>query len=226
MSTDLAVQQQNYTVSSDSTTKAWQGTRSGAGFTADLVTQWELSGQCFYASNSTNATGSTMSAAGTSITTTAPGIQIVIPSTIIFVPLFINLAVVTVASKNDIFAVGVSDTSVYTSGGAALTIRNAAIDSNTAIKSSVCTAYDAQGGAIVEGTVTRMRWLKFMQRTSVASDTGNSWNPSYSYQQDGGLTYIHGPADLLVYEVQTTTAAVALFTMKWAELAKGEQVNS
>ena len=215
------IQQRAFGVSSDSTSAQIRATREQHLYVntrEGLVDSWIRDGRVFISSNPTFGTPETMSAAGTAYTATAPSLRFTVPSGLCVVPIFVQLAVVTVAAKNDLFGVIVSDTDTFTSGGEACVARNALIESNDAYRTTQVTNLLNSDTAIVETTLTRTRILKQLTRAGTASETDPTWNPEYNILKGDSMVYIKGPASFLVFAVQETTAAEAEWQMAWAEL--------
>jgi len=183
-----------------------------------LVDQWTRDGRVFIASNPAPQTPETMSATGTALTLTAPSLRYTVPAGSIVVPIHVALSAITVAAKDDIFAIIVNNADSYTSGGdaTAMACRNAIVNGTTMARSTGVTNLHYSDTAIVEAALTNPIILKYQESqgpTAVAT-----WNPEYSILKGDPMVYIAGPASFLVFAVQETTAAEATFTMSWAEL--------
>ena len=186
-----------------------------------MVDQWTRDGRVFIANNPVIGQPETMSATGTAILLTAPSLRYTIPSGVIVVPIHVALSAITVAAKDDIFAVLVNNADSFTSGGdtVAMTCANALINGTTELRSTGVTNLHYSDTAIVEAALTNPRLLKIQESqgpTAVAT-----WNPEYNILKGDPMVYIVGPASFLVFAVQETTAAEAEFTMSWAELQAG-----
>ena len=183
-----------------------------------LVDTWTRDGRVFVANNPVIGQPETMSALGTAITLTAPAIRYTIPAGVIVVPIHVALSVITVAAKDDIFAVVVNNADSFTSGGdaVAMTIANALINGTTEARSTGVTNAHYSDTAIVEAGLTNPRLLKHQESQGPAGVA--TWNPEYSILKGDPMVYIVGPASFLVYAVQETAPAEAQFMMSWAEL--------
>lgn len=183
-----------------------------------LVDQWTRDGRVFVASNPAPQTPETMSATGTALTLTDPSIRYTVPAGVIVVPIRVQLAAITVAAKDDIFAVIVNNADSYTSGGdaTAMACRNAIVNSTTMARATSVTNLHYSDTSIVEAALTNPIILKYEESqgpTAVAT-----WNPEYNILKGDQMVYLVGPASFLVFAVQETAAAEATFSLSWAEL--------
>ena len=186
-----------------------------------LIDAWTRDGRVFVANNPVIGSPETMSATGTAITLTAPSLRYTIPSGVTVVPIHVALSIITVAAKDDIFAVLVNNADSFTSGGdaVAMTVKNALVNGTTEQRSTALTNIHYSDTAIIEAGLTTPIILKLQESqgpTAVAT-----WNPEYNILKGDPMVYIKGPASLLVFAVQETTAAEGQFSMSWAELASG-----
>lgn len=230
MATDVKVQTQNYSITSDSTTGVWHGTRSGAGFMADLVHQWRLAGKVFQTHNPTLGTAITFSAAAAGgHVLTAPSIRMSVPTSLVVVPLRLKVEFSAMAGAPNEFALIATDTDTYTSGGTSVTLTayNSVVDGVTALGTSAVTNLrSGSGSALVEGTITNPRVIDigYFVRADAAAEPHAKWD--WSAERDGGFYYVHGAASILIYISAVTTASAGEFIFEWAELNKSEVVNS
>lgn len=183
-----------------------------------LVDQWTRDGRVFIASNPAPQTPETMSATGTALTLTDPSLRYTVPSGVIVVPIHVALAAITVAAKDDIFAVIVNNADSYTSGGdtTAMACRNALVNSTTMARATSVTNLHYSDTSIVEAALTNPSILKYQESQGPTAEA--TWNPEYNILKGDPMVYLIGPASFLVFAVQETTAAEATFTMSWAEL--------
>lgn len=184
-----------------------------------IVERWVADGRVFNSGVPAMGTPETMSANGTAITLTAPALHMTIPSGLTVVPISINIAGIAVTVKRNTYAVMVSDTDTFTSGGEAMqAARNMLIESNSAYRTTSVTNLVHSDTAIVEAALTRPRILK------VAYDNPVNLHSNFEYNILKGdpLCVITGPAALVVYAVQETTAMEAIFGLTWAELDTAE----
>ena len=183
-----------------------------------LVDQWTRDGRVFIANNPVIGQPESMTANGTATVLTAPSIRYTVPAGAIVVPIHVELSVITVAAKDDVFAVIATASDSYTSGGDAvgMLVKNALINGTTELRSTGVTNLHYADTTLLEAALIAPRLLKTMESqgpTAVAT-----WNPSYNILKGDPMVYLVGPASFLVYETQETTEAVAEFTMSWAEL--------
>ncbi len=183
-----------------------------------LVDQWTRDGRVFVASNPVQGQPESCSATATAILLTDPTIRIGIPAGLIVVPIHVQLSVITVAAKDDIFGVIINNADSFTSGGDAvpMAVRNALINGTAQLRSSGTVNRHYSDTSIVEAGLTNPVYLKIQESqgpTAVAT-----WNPEYNILKGDPMVYIAGPASLLVYAVQETTEALAEFCLSWAEL--------
>jgi len=191
-----------------------------------LVNQWTSEGRVFIANNPVIGQPETMSATGTAIDLTKPSIRFTIPAGVLVVPIHVALSVVTVAAKDDIFAVIVSETDSYTSGGDAVAtlVNNAVVQGDAgALRSTGVTNLHYSDTAIVEAGMTNPRLLK-IQEFQGPTVVGTV-NPEYNILKGDPMVYIVGPASFIVHHVQETTAAEAEFSLSWAELNINDFTN-
>ncbi len=186
-----------------------------------LVDKWTRDGRVFIANNPVIGQPETMSSTDTTVDLTDPSIRYTVPAGVTVVPIHVAVAVITVAAKDDIFAVLVNNADSYTSGGDAvpMTRANALINGTSELRASAVTNLHYSDTAIVEAALTNPRLLKIQESqgpTAVAT-----WNPEYNILKGDPMTYIVGPASFIVYVVQETAAAEAEWTMSWAELDAG-----
>lgn len=183
-----------------------------------LVDAWTRDGRVFHANNPVIGQPETMSATGTVIDLTKPSIRYTIPAGTVVVPIHVALSVITVAAKDDIFAVLVNNADSFTSGGdaVAMSVANAVVNGSTQLRSTGMTNIHYSDTAIVEAALTSPRLLKIQE--SQGPTVVATWNPEYNILKGDPMVYIVGPASLLVYAVQETAASEAQFTMSWAEL--------
>ncbi len=186
-----------------------------------LVDQWTRDGRVFVASNAAPQTPETMSATGTALTLTDPSLRYTVPAGLIVVPIHVALSIITVASKDDIFAVIVNNADSYTSGGDATAMErgNALINGTASLRPSAVTNLHYSDDSITEAALTNPRILKYQESQPPA--TAQSWNPEYNILKGDPMVYLIGPASFLVFAVQETTAAEGTFSMSWAELDAG-----
>ncbi len=185
-----------------------------------LVDQWTRDGRVFIASNPVQGAPEGMSAAQTATVLTAPSIRYTVPSGLIVVPIHVALSVITVAAKDDVFAVIANNADSYTSGGdtVAMTVRNALVNSTTMARSSGVTNVKYADVAILEGGLTNPIFLKTMESQGRTAADVVTWNPEYNILKGDPMVYLVGPASFLVFETQESTLAEAEFCMSWAEL--------
>jgi len=186
-----------------------------------MVDQWTRDGRVFIASNPTQGSPETMSAAGTAITLTAPSLRYTVPAGAIVVPIHVALSVITVAAKDDVFGVIVNNADSYTSGGdtTAMACRNAIVNSTTMARPPTVTNLHYSDAAIVEAALTDPTYLKIQESQGPTAEA--TWNPEYNILKGDPMAYLVGPASFLVFAVQESTAAEAEFVMSWAVLDAG-----
>ena len=183
-----------------------------------LVDQWTRDGRVFIASNPVQGQTETCSTTATSTLLTDPTIRIGIPAGLIVVPIHVQLSVVTVAAKDDVFAVIVNNADSYTSGGdsVAMACRNALVNGTAQLRSSGTVNRHYSDTAIVEAGLTNPFFLKTLESQGPTAEA--TWNPEYNILKGDPMVYIAGPASLLIWNTQETTAAEAEFCLSWAEL--------
>ncbi len=183
-----------------------------------LVDAWTRNGRVFIANEAVAGVPETMGAAGTAILLTAPAIRFTVPAGALVVPIHVQLAVVAVAAKDDLFAVIATAADSFTSGGDAvpMLVKNAIINGTSEARSTGVENLHYSDTAIVEAGLTAPRVLKaqeFQGPTVVGTV-----NPEYNILKGDPMVYLKGPASFLVYSVQETTAGEATFNLSWAEL--------
>ena len=186
-----------------------------------LVNKWTSEGRVFIANNPVIGQPETMSAAGTAITLTAPSIRYTVPAGALVVPIHAAVSNLRVITKDDLFAVLVSETDSFTSGGdaVAMSVKNAVVQGDAgALRSTVMTNRHYSDTAIVEATLTNPRLLKRVKHEGVVGEVDAPWEPEYNILKGDPMVYIVGPASFLVFAVQETTPAEAEFSLSWAEL--------
>ena len=229
MATDLNIQTQAYGTTTTGT-GVWRGTRSGAGFVSDQVQQWRMAGKVFQTHNPTIGTAITFSAAAAGgHVLTAPSIRFSVPTSLVVVPLRLKVTFSAMAGTPNEMALVATDTDTYSSGGTSVTLAayNRVVDGVTSLGTSAVTNLrSGSGSALVEGTITNPRVIdiQYFARADAVSEPKADW--SWSAHRDGGFTYIHGAASVLVYISAVTTASAGEFILEWAELDKSEVVNS
>ena len=180
-----------------------------------LVERWTADGRVFQSGTPAMGTPETMSAAGTAFTLTAPALHMTIPSGLTVVPIMIQVAGASVTVKRNLFAVMTSDTDTFTSGGEAMqAARNMLTESATAYRTTGVTNLVHSDTAIVEAALTRPRILA----TAIQNPVNLEANFEYNILKGSPFTVLTGPAALVVYVVEETTAMEATWTMTWAEL--------
>ncbi len=186
-----------------------------------LVDQWTRDGRVFIASTPVNGVPESMSAANTVIVLTAPSLRYTVPAGAIVVPISVQLSVVTVAAKDDIFAVIVNNADSFSSGGDAVSmlVRNALVNGTTQARARSVTNLHYADTAILEGGLTNPMLLKMQE--SQGPTVVATWNPEYNILKGDPMVYLKGPASFLVWAVQESAIAEAEFTMSWAELQTG-----
>ena len=230
MANEIYTQQQDYGISPDDGYIAQKGTRSGAAFTADLIRQWELSGQVFQTHNPTIGTAITFSAAAAGgHVLTAPSIRMTVPTSKIVVPLRLVVTFSAMAGTPNEMALVVSETDTYTSGGTSVTLTayNKVVDgSNDLNTTAVTNLRSGSGSALVEAALVdpRVIDIQYFARADAVSEPKAEWR--WSAERDGGFTYVHGAASILIYISAVTTASAGEFIFEWAEIDKSEVVNS
>ena len=182
---------------------------------AALVERWMADGRVFQSGTPAAGTPETMSAAGTAFTLTAPSIHMTIPSGLTVVPISLIIEASTATVKHNLFGVFTSDTDTFTSGGEAMqAARNMLTESNAAYRTTGVTNLLHSDTAIVEAALTRPRILKVAKENPV----NLAVTFEYSILKGDPMTVLTGPAALIAFLVQETTAAEAVWTMTWAEL--------
>ena len=183
-----------------------------------LVDAWTRNGRVFIANEPAVSTPETMSATGTALTLTDPSIRFTVPAGVLVVPIHVQLAVVTVAAKDDIFAVIATASDSYASGGDAvpMLVKNAIINGTSEARATTLTNIHYSDTSIVEGALIAPRVLKYQESQPPA--TAQSWNPEYNILKGDPMVYLTGPASFLVVAVQETAPAEATFNLSWAEL--------
>jgi len=189
-----------------------------------MIDKWLREGRVFIANNPVLGQPETMSANGTALTLTAPSLRFTVPAGNIVVPIFVQVTSIQVNAKKACFAVIANNADSYTSGGDATltTAKNAIVTpaTMTAPRGSSVIKLHYSDTAIVEAALTSPRLLKFLKKMGTATDE-TTWNPEYSILKGDPMVYLVGPASLLVFDVQESTADEAEFTMCWAELDPG-----
>src|SRR3990167_7715972 len=185
-----------------------------------LVNQWTSEGRVFISGPPAVGTPETMSAAGTALPLTAPSIRYTVPSGKLVVPIHAAVSGTRVITKDDLFAVIVSETDTYTSGGEACkAARNAIVQGSAAqIRGVGVTNLLRSDTAIVEAALVNYQVLKIIKHEGVTGEVDAPWEPEYNILKGDPMVYLVGPASFLVFAVQETTAMEALFTLSWAEL--------
>lgn len=186
-----------------------------------LVNKWTSEGRVFVANNPVIGAPETMSAAGTSITLTAPSIRYTVPAGSLVVPIHAAVSNLRVITKDDLFAVLVSETDSFTSGGdaVAMLVNNAVVQGDAAaLRSTAMENRHYSDTAIVEAALTNPRLLKRIKHEGVVAEVDAPWEPQYNILKGDPMVYIVGPASFLVFAIQETTAAEAEFSLSWAEL--------
>lgn len=185
-----------------------------------LVDIWTRDGRVFIANNPVIGQPETMSAAGTAITLTAPSIRFTVPSGLTVCPIHASVSGTRVITKDDIFAVIVTGSDSFTSGGDAVlaVARNALINGTANLRASQVTNLHYSDTAIVEGTLSVPRLLKRIKHEGVTGEVDAPWEPEYNILKGDPMVYLKGPASFLVFAIQETTAMEAEFSLSWAEL--------
>jgi len=186
-----------------------------------LVDKWTRDGRVFIANNPVIGQPETMSAAGTSITLTAPSIRFTIPSGMIVVPIHVAASNTRVITTDDLFAVIATGSDSYTSGGDAvlMTAKNAFIQpASAALRPSGVTNLHYSDTALVEAALVNPRLLKRIKHEGVVGEVDAPWEPEYNILKGDPMVYIQGPGSFLVFVIRETTAAEAEWSMSWAEL--------
>lgn len=187
-----------------------------------LVDAWTRDGRVYNFNNPVIGTPETMSAAGTAVTLTAPSLSIAVPSSVVAVLIDVQMSVATVIAKSDIFAVVISEGLKFTSGGEDMTVQNAVIEGDgTVMRSHGLTHALNSDTTIVTPALSNERLLKILKRQGQAAEVNTSWNPEFNILKGDALSYIAGPATILIFEVQETTAAEATWTGRIAILPSG-----
>ena len=187
-----------------------------------LVDMWTRDGRVFIINNPVIGQPETMSAAGTAITLTAPSLRYTVPAGVIAVPLWASVSGLRVITKDDLFAVLVTGSDSYSSGGDAVaaTVLNAFVQpASAALRAHGLTNVHYSDTAIVEGTLVNPRLLKRIKHEGVVGEVDAPWEPEYNILKGDPMVYIKGPGSFLVFAIQETTAQEAEFTMGVAILA-------
>lgn len=186
-----------------------------------LVDMWTRAGRVWTGGSPAPQTPETMSGAGTAITLTDPSVRYTVPAGAVVVPIHFRSTFAQVTAKNDLMVVICTASDSFTSGGEAITPYNALVSPNTDIEvASTVTNLLNSDTAIVEAALVRPRTLKTIRSDSLADATlPMDWE--YNILKGDPMVYLIGPASFLVYHVQETTAAEALWSMSWAVLDSG-----
>jgi hypothetical protein len=225
------VKQQGRAYSDDGSSRNLSITRDGALVTADIVHQWAREGRLFQTHNptiGTPITGSAAAAGGHVLT--APSLRMTVPAAITVVPLLFKAMFNAMTGTPNEFAIVADDTDTYTSGGTSVTLTAYPefidnLGTGNPHASAVTNLRSGSGSALVEAALTNPRVLDigYLARADAVSEPKAEyvWNPL----ADGLVTYIHGPASVLIYLSAVTTALTYEFVWKWAELPRGVLVN-
>lgn len=219
------VQQQSrsvYTDGNDGNLRMTRGGQLEINSMAGLIDSWIRQGRVFETHAATEG-GLTTIEANASFDLTEPFFRLTIPSTIVFVPLYVKVATSAVWTTADLIMMGCSDTDTYSSGGLACnTAMSLFVDNQgtgTPRSSAVTNLYDGDT-VLTEGTVTNPRILDVWSAV-----TGNLYSPYLWSVLAGNIPpYIHGPASFWMVEKGATQEV--LYSVIWAELDKNELVNS
>ena len=226
------VQQQSDAVARDGVAVSIAALRERALVTADVIHEWTRAGRVFTTHNPTIGTALTFSAAAAGgHVLTAPSIRFTVPASLTVVPLNLKVTFSAMAGTPNEMALVATDTDTYSSGGTSVTIAayNRFLDNlgtGQPLTSAVTNLRSCSGSALVEGTITNPRVLdiQYFARADAVSEPKAEWR--WNALRDGGLTYIHGPASVLIYISAVTTAAAGEFMFDWAELDKNVLVNA
>lgn len=187
-----------------------------------LIDKWTRDGRVYNFNNPVIGTPETMSATGTVINLVAPSLSIGIAAGQMGVLLDVQFAVATVIAKDDLFAVVVSEGIKFTSGGEVMTVQNAVIQGDATVMRSHGLDHALNSDtAIVTPALTNPRLLKILKREGQAAELQTTWNPEFNVLKGDPLVYIKGPATILIFEVQETTAAEASWSGRIALLPVG-----
>ena len=226
------VKQQSDAVTLDGNTATLAMLRERALSVADIVHQWTRAGRVFTTHNPTIGTALTFSAAAAGgHVLTAPSIRLTVPAALTVVPLNLKVTFSAMAGTPNEMALVATDTDTYSSGGTSVTLAayNRFLDNlgtGQPLTSQVTNLRSGSGSALVEGALTNPRVLdiQYFARADAVSEPKAEWR--WNALRDGGLTYIHGPASVLIYISAVTTASAGEFMFDWAELDKNILVNS
>lgn len=187
---------------------------------APFLSKWDflaLQGRMFNLHENTIGTALTGSAAAAgAIVLTAPTVRFTVPSGTTVFPHSLHVNLVSAAGVEHEFAVVISDTDSYTSGGTAVhTPYNWRTDDPRA--TAVTNAYHCSGSAIVEGALTNPRkiWTKGKLYASAAVTDEVTLNYEKVWEH---FVPIVGPASFLVFLSSKTTALTFEFDLSWAEV--------
>lgn len=180
-----------------------------------LVDMWIRDGRVFEFHNPAIQTPETMSGAGTALTLTDPSIRFTVPAGVIAVPIWAAVSGTRVITKDDIFAVIVTGSDSYTSGGEACsTPLNCFVEpASASLRTSGLTNVLHSDTAIVEAALVNPRLLKRIKHEGVTGEVDAPWEPEYNILKGDPMVYMKGPASFLVFAVQETTAMEAAFTV-------------
>lgn len=176
-----------------------------------------LQGRMFNVHENTIGTALTGSAAAAgAIVLTAPTVRLTVPSGTTLFPHAFHVNLVSLAAVEAEFAVVISDTDTYTSGGTALhTPYNLRTDDP---RDTACTnKYHCSGSAIVENTLSNPR--KIFTRGNLYASTAVTDVIPFNFKE----VWEHfipcvGPCSVLIFLSSKTTALTYEFDFTWAEI--------
>lgn len=217
MSDLYQVRQDSYLTAGEGSAPAIALSRMGL---QPVLNKWDhlaLGGRMFNVHENTIGTALTGSAAAAgAIVLTAPTIRLTVPAGTTLFPQALNVNLVSAAGVEHEFAVVVSDTDSYTSGGTALhTPYNLRTDDP---RDSACTnKYHCSGSAIVEAALTNPR--KIYTRGKLYASAAVTDEPTLNFEKIWeNLIPCVGPCSFLIFLSSKTTALTFEFDFTWAEL--------
>ncbi len=186
-----------------------------------LVDSWIRQGRVFETHAATEG-GLTTIEANATFDLTEPFFRLTVPSTMVFVPIYITVVTSAVWTTGDLIMLWASDTDTYNTGGLACnTPMSLFLDNQgtgTPRSSGVTSLYDGDS-VLTESAVTNIRILD-----QFGWVTGNLWAPYVWSIFNRPPVYIHGPASFGMVEKGATQEV--LYSVIWAELDKNSLVNN
>ena len=215
------VQQQSRGVYTDGQSGSPHVTRGGQLEIADLVHSWVRQGRVFETHAATEG-GLTTIEANVSFDMTEPFFRLTVPTSKVFVPLYIKVQTSAVWTTGDLIMMWAGDTDTYSAGGLACNTAKGLFLDNQAtgepVSSAVTSLFDGDT-ALTESTLTNPRILDVHGWV-----TGDLFSPYVWSIYNRVPIYIHGLASFGL--VAKGAAQEVLYSAIWAELDKNELVNS